>query len=565
MSTTEATTRTRGSSTEAPDDIISGAHQSDRGHIWRLVTLLSTLVGLTLRLGIVATRDLWADEAFTWRVTSAEFDRMLARLQTDIHPPLHYLLMWVLQEGVPEGWGPTYLRLANLVWFVALGALAAWSSRRPELRVAVVPGFCVVAVAPGFVQAGSELRMYGLLLLLVALLLVAVTTIVDRPSPSAIVVATLAATAAAWTHYAGVVAATAIITAGLVRGGWKRFKPLAPVAVVFAFGVLALIPFALPQLGKGISYKIGLTRMARMFLDDLSVLGLALLVVAIIFAFCSGGIRRAPVPKSRSTQIAVIGVISVALFSLGMLEGIFFSRQTPSTRGLLDDLIVLGLALLVVAIIFAFWTGGIRRASVPQSRPTEIAAIALISVALFSLGILAWYVVKGQNPVNEGVSTVAVYLLLVGILGLRIVPSRTVVAVVLLAGVVTAGCSVARLWGAPNYSHGKRVSHVDVLDEAIRQYPPLAANGGSGWLIVHVDWSDMNHYFRGEASERLPLATVAVGTPANGVVKAKIDSSRGAYQRILVIRRPDTGVVGEISGYELRILDSWTAIYSAKR
>ena len=98
-----------------------------------------------------------------------------------------------------------------------------------------------------------------------------------------------------------------------------------------------------------------------------------------------------------------------------------------------------------------------------------------------------------------------------------------------------------------------------------RQYPPLAAEGGRGWLIVEVDWSDMNEYFREQASERLPLASVAVGTPANGVVKAKIDSSRGAYQRILVIRRPGTGVVGEISGYKLEIMDRWTALYLAQK
>jgi hypothetical protein len=496
MPTPEALASTPGSYAQAPDDTVSGAHRSDRVRTWQLVALSSTLVGLTLRLGIIATRDLWADEAFTWRVTSLQFDRMLGRLETDIHPPLHYLVMWVLQEGAPDGWEPTFLRIANLVWFVGLGALAAWSSRRPGLRLAVVPAFSVVAVAPGFVQIGSELRMYGLLLMLVALLLVAVTSIVERPSRTAIVLAALAATAAAWTHYAGVIAAAAIIAAGLVRGGWKRSIALAPVAVVFAVGVLALIPFALPQLGRGISYKIGLARMAGSILDDLSVLGVA---------------------------------------------------------------------LILITMIFALWAAAQRRTPVPRSRPVEISAIALIAVVLFSLGILGWYLVKGQNPVNEGVSMVPVYLFLVGILGLRIVPWRAMIVVVLLTGVVTAGFSAARLWGAPNYPLGKRVSHVDVLDEAIREHPSLAAEGGRGWLIVEVDWSDMNVYFREQAAERLPLATVAVGTPANGVVKDKIDSSRGAYQRILVIRRPGTAVVGAISGYELEIVNRWTAIYLADK
>ena len=495
MSTTVASARTDASSAEAPDDTVSGGIRSGWSRIWLLVTLVSGLVGLTLRLGIVATRDLWADEAFTWRITLVRFARMYHRVETDFHPPLHYLLMWLLQEGAPDAWGPTYLRVINLVWFVGLGAIAAWSCRRPSLRAAVVPAFAVVAVGPGFVQLGADLRMYGMLLMLVALLLVAVTTIVERPSWAAIVVASLAAPAAAWTHYAGVIAGGAIITAALVRGGRERFKALAPVAVVFGVGVLAVIPFALSQLGHGIGYKVALPGMVRGVLNDLSVLGLALIVVAAIFA----------------TRI--------------------FRKRGASER-----------------------------------RPVaEVAAIAAISTAIFSLGMLSWWVVKGQNPVNEGVGTVFAYLLLVGILGLRLVPSRTVVVIVVLAGVVTAGYSVVRLWGAPNYSHGKRVSHVDVLDEVIRQYPPLAAEGGRGWLIVEVDWSDMNNYFRGEASERLPLATVEVGTPAKGVVKAKIDKSQGAYQQILVIRRPGTGVVGAIDGYRLEIRDRWTAMYFAEK
>ena len=136
MSTTVASARTGASSAEAPDDTVSGGIRSDWSRIWLLVTLVSGLVGLTLRLGIVATRDLWADEAFTWRITLVRFARMYHRVETDFHPPLHYLLMWLLQEGAPDEWGPTYLRIINLVWFVGLGAVAAWSCRRPSLRAA---------------------------------------------------------------------------------------------------------------------------------------------------------------------------------------------------------------------------------------------------------------------------------------------------------------------------------------------------------------------------------------------------------------------------------------------
>src|SRR3712207_7016109 len=65
---------------------------------------------------------------------------------TTLFRSLHYLLMWLFQAGAPDEWGPTYLRVINLVWFVGLGAIAAWSCRRPSLRAAVVPAFAVVAV-----------------------------------------------------------------------------------------------------------------------------------------------------------------------------------------------------------------------------------------------------------------------------------------------------------------------------------------------------------------------------------------------------------------------------------
>lgn len=457
--------------------------------MWLLVVLASGLVGFALRLGIVATRDLWADEAFTWRVTSVSFAKMYHRVETDFHPPLHYLLMWLFQESAPNEWGPTYLRIMNLAWFVGLGAIAARSCRWSSLRAAVVPAFAVVAVAPGFVQIGADLRMYGMLLMLVALLVVAVSTIVERPSWASILVASLAASSAAWTHYAGVIAGGAIITAALISGGRGRFRALATVAAVFGVAVLAIVPFALSQLGHGIGYRVAATGMVLGILSDLSVIGLALIITAALFAA-----RK-------------------------------FREPGPATRG-------------------------------------PIASIAAISTAIFSVCMLCWWVVKSQNPVNEGVGTVFAYLLLVGILGLRLVPVPTVVAILVLAGVVTAGYTVVQLWGV-NYSHGKRVSHVDVLDGAIRRYPSLAAEGGRGWLILQVDWSDMNHYFHGEASERLPLARVEVGTPARGVVRTKISDSEGAFQRILVIRRPGTGVVEEIDGYRLEIRDPWTAIYFA--
>lgn len=481
--------------TETDGKTVLGDHGNAWGRTWLLVSLASVLVGLTLRVGIVVTRNLWADEAFTWRVTSVSFGQMLHRLETDFHPPLHYLLMWLLQLIFPVGSGPTYLRLANLSWFAGLGAIAMWSSRRPPLRVAMVPAFAVVAVSPGFVGPGAELRMYGMLLMMVSLLLVAVTKIVERPTWSAVIVGAMAAAAASWTQYAGVVAAGSIITAGFFRGGRKRFAALLPVATIFAAGVIALIPFMLLQFGHGIGYKIGIVRLVGSILDDFSVLGLTLCVAA--------------------TGFFVYGL-------------------------------------------------GRRGASISKPKLCNVAVIALIAVLLFVCGMLSWYVVKGQNAVNEGVSTIPVYLLLVGILGLRIIPARTVVIIALVVGLATALCSIVDLWGAPKFSLGKRVSNVDVLDAAIRQDPTLAAQGGRGWLIVEVDWADMNYYFRSEARKRLPEATVAVGTPANRVVLAKINRTRAAYQKILVIRRPGTGVIGAIKGYKLSMTNRWTAIYRAE-
>ena len=57
MSITVASARTDASSAEAPNGTVSDGIRSGGSRIWLLMTLVSGLVGLTLRLGIVATRD----------------------------------------------------------------------------------------------------------------------------------------------------------------------------------------------------------------------------------------------------------------------------------------------------------------------------------------------------------------------------------------------------------------------------------------------------------------------------------------------------------------------------
>lgn len=110
----------------------------------------------------------WYDEAFTAWLTRLPFERMITATAGDVHPPLFYLLEWLVAR-VP-GATDTALRLLPAVF--SLMALYAAKRIAEELRLstaAQVVGLSIMAVSGWQLYYAQEVRSYSLSLLLFCL------------------------------------------------------------------------------------------------------------------------------------------------------------------------------------------------------------------------------------------------------------------------------------------------------------------------------------------------------------------------------------------------------------
>jgi hypothetical protein len=121
-----------------------------------------TLLGLGLRLA--ASRGVWLDEATSMHQVSLPFADMLRELRgTDVHPPLHHVVLWGTVRLL--GNGELAVRLPSLFAATALIPALYLAGRdiydRRAGRVAAGLG----AVAPFAVWYAQEARMYALFML----------------------------------------------------------------------------------------------------------------------------------------------------------------------------------------------------------------------------------------------------------------------------------------------------------------------------------------------------------------------------------------------------------------
>jgi hypothetical protein len=87
--------------TPQPRNLFPASTPALRAAVWLGVVVL---VGLGLRGHSLATRSLWFDEAFSWRLTEFPLAEMVQRVAKDNNPPLYFLLLkiWAAVFGVSE-------------------------------------------------------------------------------------------------------------------------------------------------------------------------------------------------------------------------------------------------------------------------------------------------------------------------------------------------------------------------------------------------------------------------------------------------------------------------------
>jgi uncharacterized membrane protein len=184
--------------------------------LWPIFILVAAvIVGISLRISDIETRDYWYDEAFTGVTVRQPFAEMMRIVIADVHPPLYYWLLkgWSLVAGT----SPIALRLFSVTFGVAMIVLAFFAMHQWYKRswIPACAAAVVVAINPFFTNYSQEARMYTMLavLLLAAAMLLTKSwetrSSYDRFAYGAFVLAILL------THYIGFVFVMGFVLADL--------------------------------------------------------------------------------------------------------------------------------------------------------------------------------------------------------------------------------------------------------------------------------------------------------------------------------------------------------------
>lgn len=166
------------------------------------VAVLS-LIALALRLSQIH-QSLYGDELFTLQdITGRGFGAVLTTVNTggENSPPLFFVLAWLSAKlGDPTVW----IRLFSVVLGAAVVPLVYVLGRETVGRAAALIGAAMVALSPFTVYYGSEARPYTTLTFLLVLSTIALVKATRTGARRWWCLYTLAAAAAAYTHYTGI-------------------------------------------------------------------------------------------------------------------------------------------------------------------------------------------------------------------------------------------------------------------------------------------------------------------------------------------------------------------------
>ena len=204
--------------------------------------LILTFIALGLRLFLLINAPLWYDESFTAWVSAQPFGAMIDALKGDTHPPLYYLITWLMLRI--SGTNPIrmafWLRLPSVV-FSAAAVYLTWmisqSLRWPKR--AEIAALAMMTISPFQVFYAQEARMYAFMQFWI---LLAFWAILDRRW----MLATVSMIALVYTQNYGLFYMVALGLAALYRdraalyksGTWLR------LGLVFGIPVLAWLPWA---------------------------------------------------------------------------------------------------------------------------------------------------------------------------------------------------------------------------------------------------------------------------------------------------------------------------------
>ncbi|MGH2956938.1 MAG: glycosyltransferase family 39 protein [Solirubrobacterales bacterium] len=148
----------------------AGAYAATSWRQRRPWVIVAGLVAAGLVLRLLLMRGIWVDEAISVHQAQMSLPDMLDDLrETDRHPPLHYLILWVVVRLF--GVGELAVRAPSILASVALVPALFVTARELFDRRTGLVAAALAAVAPLVIWYGQEARMYALFMLLATLAL----------------------------------------------------------------------------------------------------------------------------------------------------------------------------------------------------------------------------------------------------------------------------------------------------------------------------------------------------------------------------------------------------------
>lgn len=328
--------------------------------------LLLLLVAFALRLPGMFW-PLWYDENYTVVVSRLPLDRILQAIMGDVHPPLYYLMTWLLYRlpGLPV-WAA---RLPSLLWsmlgLVAFRHLLAVRGDSPRLQSIAL---WLLALAPQPIYYASEARMYSWLCLLVML---GYLFVLQRRWLLTWLVVTLLA----YTHNYGLFYGTCLGLVALVehRAEWKRILPafLGAALVWLPWAIILRSQFESIHGSYWITHISPAQALLMLYEQIWSIMLIDFLSLTVTFAWLLLGlwfIRRE------------LSVLILALIPTGLALAISYIQPILLFRALIGSAPFLYIAC--AAVLERAWPS---RANL---RPALLAAIALVPLFVMSYGNL---------------------------------------------------------------------------------------------------------------------------------------------------------------------------------
>ena len=298
------------------------------------------LIALIIRIPFLFN-SFWYDETFTSAIATLEFNELHHVIITDVHPPLHYLISWLVVRVF--GNSDVLLRLPSLLFgllsLVVLYRIAIITSDKRTAQLTVL----IMALIPAHVYYSTEARGYSLLIFIVWFGLLAVL----ENKPHRFILISLSS----FVHVYGLVFVfVSGVGALFYHRDIKRW--LMPVMITGAIAAIWL-PFAIVQSGDVVD---------GFWLRDLTLPG----VLWYVYALFAG----------TGTWIAIISLMVVTIVSLKAIQtkqhnyllAVFIA--IPVLMALISWLltpIYLVRALLPASLLIVlFWSKGLQKSPLYQ-------------------------------------------------------------------------------------------------------------------------------------------------------------------------------------------------------